>query len=375
MSVTQLIKHLHWLMELVSIADGVEVAHHTGRLQVADLPYIVKIMPNMPPAKPPPPNRLVVAVAYDGLCTFEFGVAAEMFALPRPEMGADWYRFAVAGIDAGEMRAMGGVRIVADGGPDLIGESGTVIVPGWRGVECPVPPLLIEALRKANERGARILSICSGVFVLAAAGLLSGKKATTHWRYSERLREMYPDITVVPDVLYIDEGNVLTSAGSAAGIDLCLHLVRRDFGTKAANMVARRLVVPPHRDGGQAQYVESSVPEPHERSRLGPLIDRMRADIAADYSVATLAGLAGMSERTFLRRFAAATGVTPARWLLSERLSRARMLLEDTSLPIERIAETAGFGAAATLRHHFRRQFATTPAAYRARFGTNANSA
>jgi len=140
-------------------------------------------------------------------------------------------------------------------------------------------------------------------------------------------------------------------------------------------MVARRLVVPPHRDGGQAQYVESSVPEPHERGRLGPLIDRMRADIADDYSVATLAGLAGMSERTFLRRFAAATGVTPARWLLSERLSRARTLLEDTSMPIERIAETAGFGAAATLRHHFRRQFATTPAAYRARFGTNANSA
>lgn len=356
-------------MELVSIADGVEVAHRAGRLQLAALPYIVKIMPNMPLANP-----LVVAVAYDGLCTFEFGVAAEMFALPRPEMGADWYRFAVAGIDAGEMRAMGGVRIVADGGPDLIGEAGTVIVPGWRGVDCPVPPLLIEALRKANERGARILSICSGVFVLAAAGLLSGKKATTHWRYSDRLREMYPDITVVPDVLYIDEGNVLTSAGSAAGIDLCLHLVRRDFGTKAANMVARRLVVPPHRDGGQAQYVESSVPEPHERSRLGPLIDRMRADIAADYPVAALADLAGMSERTFLRRFAAATGVTPARWLLSERLSRARTLLEDTSLPIERIAETAGFGTAATLRHHFRKQFVTTPAAYRARFGTNANS-
>src|SRR6478672_11533085 len=156
-------------MELVSIADGSEVAHRTGRLQLAALPYIVNIMPNMPLANP-----LVVAVAYDGLCTFEFGVAAEMFALPRPEMGADWYRFAVAGIDAGEMRAMGGVRIVADGGPDLIGEAGTVIVPGWRGVECPVPPLLIEALRKASERGARILSICSGVFVLAAAGLLSG---------------------------------------------------------------------------------------------------------------------------------------------------------------------------------------------------------
>jgi AraC family transcriptional activator FtrA len=341
-------------------------------LQLAALPYIVKIMPN---ASSRLTNPLVVVIAYDGLCTFEFGVAAEVFALPRPEMGEDWYRFAVAGIDAGEMRALGGVRIVADGGTDLISQAGTVIVPGWRGIDCPVPPLLIEALQQANERGARILSICSGVFVLAAAGLLLGKRATTHWRYSENLKERYPDISVVPDVLYIDEGNVLTSAGSAAGFDLCLHLVRRDFGTKAANMVARRLVVPPHRDGGQAQYIESSVPEPHERSRLGPLIDRMRANISGDYPVATLADLAGMSERTFLRRFAAATGVTPARWLLAERLSRVRTLLEDTSMPIDRIAEIAGFGAAATLRHHFRRQFATTPAAYRARFGTEAKSA
>ena len=237
-----------------------------------------------------------------------------------------------------------------------------------------MPPSLIEALRKASERGARILSICSGVFVLAAAGLLSGKKATTHWRYSERLREMYPDITVVPDVLYIDEGNVLTSAGSAAGIDLCLHLVRRDFGTKAANMVARRLVVPPHRDGGQAQYVESSVPEPHERSRLGPLIDRMRADISADYSVAALADLAGMSERTFLRRFAAATGVTPARGCFRNGF-RERVHCWKTRHADRADCRDRRFGAAATLRHHFRQQFATTPAAYRARFGTNANAA
>ncbi|QPC90437.1 transcriptional regulator FtrA [Mesorhizobium sp. INR15] len=327
----------------------------------------------MPKPRSPLANPLVVAIAYDGLCTFEFGVAAEVFALPRPEMGTGWYRFAVAGVDAGEMRALGGVRFVADGGADLIDQAGTVIVPGWRGIDSPVPQPLIDALVKANERGARVVSICSGVFVLAAAGLLRGKRATTHWRYCARLKELYPDIEVVPDVLYIDEGDVFTSAGSAAGIDLCLHLVRRDFGTQAANAVARRLVVPPHRDGGQAQYIERSVPEPHERGRLGPLIDRMRADISGDYPVATLAGLAGMSERTFLRRFMAATGVTPARWLLSERLSRARTLLEDTSMPVEQIAESAGFGAAATLRHHFRQQFATTPAAYRTQFGGDAS--
>lgn len=316
-----------------------------------------------------PANRLVVALAYDGLCTFEFGVAVEVFGLPRPEMGPDWYRFAVASVDSGPLRAQGGVRLMVDGGADLIASAGTVIVPGWRGAEAPVPAALIEALRAAHAGGARILSICSGVFVLAAAGLLSGRQATTHWRYSDLLRARFPDIEVTPDVLYVDTGAVLTSAGSAAGIDLCLHLVRRDFGTRAANSVARRLVVPPHRDGGQVQFVEQAVPVPHESARLGPLIDRMRGDITAAWPVARLAELAGMSPRTFLRRFEAATGLTPARWLLAERLARARDLLETTALPVEQIAGATGFGTAAALRHHFRQQLATTPAAYRAIFG------
>lgn len=318
-------------------------------------------------------NPLVVAVAYDGLCTFEFSVAVEVFGLPRPEMGSDWYRFAVAGIDEGEMHAAGGIRIIADGDAALIAQAGTVIMPGWRGIESPIPQQLEDALRRAHQNGARVLSICSGAFVLAAAGLLAGKKATTHWRYTDALKERYPNITVVPDVLYVDEGDVLTSAGSAAGIDLCLHLIRRDFGTLAANEVARRLVVPPHRDGGQAQYIKTAVPEPHEQDRLGPLIDKIRADIAGDYTVATLAAIVGMSERTFLRRFEAATGMTPTRWLLSERLGRARTLLEDTNMPIEQVAEIAGFGTAATLRHHIRQKFFTTPAAYRATFGSHAH--
>lgn len=214
------------------------------------------------------------------------------------------------------------------------------------------------------------MSICSGVFVLAAAGLLAGRRATTHWRYTEALTARYPDIEVTPDVLYVDEGHVLTSAGSAAGIDLCLHLVRRDYGTEAANRVARRLVVPPHRDGGQAQFIQSAVPLPHEGDRLGPLIDRMRADIAGDYSIAALASLVGMSARTFQRRFHAATGTTLGRWLLAERLRQARDLLENSPQSIDRVAERTGFGTAATLRHHFRRQLATTPAAYRGAFAT-----
>ncbi len=334
------------------------------------MPYIVKIMPNDHTTHPT--NRLVVALAYDGLCTFEFGVAVEVFGLARPEMGKDWYRFAVAGIDEGEMRATGGVRFVADGGLELIEQAGTIIVPGWRGMDEPVPAALCAALRRAHAQGARLLSICSGVFVLAAAGLLNGRQATTHWRYTDALKARFPAIDVLPDVLYVDGGSLLTSAGSAAGIDLCLHLIRRDFGTKAANMVARRLVVPPHRDGGQAQFIDKAVPENHEKARLGPLLDAMRAELTRPYTVETLSKMAGMSSRTFLRRFEAATGTTPAKWLLLQRLSKAKDLLETSRLGMDAIAQNTGLGTSANLRHHFRQHFSTTPAAYREGFGTQA---
>jgi AraC family transcriptional activator FtrA len=315
-----------------------------------------------------PPNRRVVALAYDGLCTFEFGVAVELFGLPRPEMGSDWYAFATAAIEPGPLRGLGGVQVLADGGLERVEQAGTIIAPGWRGANAPVPPPLIDALRTAHAKGARVMSICSGVFVLAAASLLAGRRATTHWRYVDRLRALHPDIDVQPDVLYVDEGDVLTSAGSAAGLDLGLHLIRRDFGPEAANTVARRLVIPPHRDGGQAQFIQRPVPIAHEAGRLSPILDRMRADLAREHSVKTLADAAGMSPRTFLRRFEAATGMTPARWLLGERLARARELLETTAAGVEQIAQTVGFGAPA-LRHHFRKTLATTPQAYRARFG------
>lgn len=314
---------------------------------------------------PKPP--LVVALAYDGLCTFEYGVAVELFALPRPEMGEGWYRFATAAVEPGDLKGLGSVRIVGDGGLELLEQASVIVAPGWRGMDHAVPAPLVEALRKAHANGARLMSICSGVFVLAATGLLDGRRATTHWRYADALRERYPAIQVQPDVLYVDEGDLMTSAGSAAGIDLGLHLIRRDFGPEAANTVARRLVVPPHRDGGQAQFVERPVPMAHEASRLGPILDRMRTDLSGEHTIKALASAAGMSERTFLRRFEAATGETPARWLLSERLNRARDLLETSSAGIEQVAQAVGLGAPA-LRHHFRRQFATTPGAYRARF-------
>jgi AraC family transcriptional activator FtrA len=330
----------------------------------------VKIMPKRNSRAAPSPNRLVVALAYDGLCTFEFGVAVEVFGLPRPEMGADWYRFAVAGIEPGPLRAGGGIRVAVDGGLSLLDRAGTIIVPGWRGADSPVPRPLCKALRRAHERGARVMSFCSGVFVLAATGLLDGRRATTHWRYAERLARDYPRISVVPDVLYVDEGGLLTAAGSAAGIDLSLHLIRRDWGAAAANSVARRLGVPAHRDGGQAQFIEAPVPEAREGGRIGRVLEAIRAGATA--TIAALARQAGMSRRTFLRRFKASTGTTPGVWLTTARIARARDLLAASPCAIEEIATQAGFGSAATLRHHFRRHMKLSPSDYRRRFGLTA---
>ena len=310
-------------------------------------------------------HHRVVALAYDGLCTFEFGVAVEIFGLPRPEMGERWYRFAVAAVDEGELRATGGIRLMTDGGMALLGEADTIVVPGWRGIDSPVPPRLCEALVAAHARGCRIISICSGVFVLAAAGLLNGRQATTHWRYTDQLRARFPQIEVVDDVLYVGAEGVMTSAGSAAGIDLCLHLVREDFGVEAANLVARRLVVSPHRDGGQAQQIVRPVAKARESLRLGQLFDFLHQNLAASHTVASLAERAGMGQRTFLRRFEDATGKTPARWLLDERLQRATQHLTHSRLSVEQIAELCGFSNASTLRHHFRQQFGLSPLQYR----------
>lgn len=312
---------------------------------------------------------LVVVLAYEGLATFEFGIAVEVFGLPRPEMGAGWYRFAVAAIHPGPLRARGGFTVQVDGGLELLAQASTIIVPGWGNEgRAPVPSALLEALRVAHARGACIAAICGGAFVLGATGLLAGKTATTHWRFAETFATLHPEVRLLPDVLYVDEGKVLTSAGSAAGIDLCLHMVRRDFGPAAANRVARRLVVPPHREGGQSQFTERPVPVLREGARLAPLLDRMRARLSEDQPLARLAAEASMSMRTFLRRFQAMTGQTPAGWLLSERLASARDLLEGSDSSIEDVATACGFGSVATMRHHFRVRLGTSPGAYRSRF-------
>ncbi|HEX4502635.1 MAG TPA: transcriptional regulator FtrA [Scandinavium sp.] len=311
---------------------------------------------------------LVVALAYDGLCTFEFGVAVEIFGLPRPELGENWYRFAVAAVDDGELRATGGIRIVADGGYELFEQADTIVVPGWRGVQTAVPDALCGALRQAHLRGCRIISICSGVFVLAASGLLDGRQATTHWRYTDELQQRFPAIHVVDDVLYIGDDRLMTSAGSAAGIDLCLHVVRNDYGLEVANSVARRLVVQPHRDGGQTQHLARPVARSRESERLGQLFDWLHGHLAETHTLESLALRVGMSPRTLLRRFQEATGMTPARWILNERLQRVQQALTESRLSIEHIAEVNGFGTASALRHHFQQQFAINPLAFRKKF-------
>jgi AraC family transcriptional activator FtrA len=314
------------------------------------------------------PHR-VVALAYEGLATFEFGIVVEAFALPRPELNVPWYRFTVCSLEPGPIRALGGISVQARSGLGALRGADTIVIPGWRSTDERPPEVLLSALRRAYRRGARVVSVCSGVFVLAAAGLLDGRRATTHWRYADRLARDFPRIRVEPDVLYIDEGRVLTSAGSAAGIDLCLHIIRNDFGAEIANTVAKRLVVPPHRDGGQSQYISAPVHR-RENGGLARLLDWVQANLHRDLTVGRLAAQARMSPRSFARHFRAETGTTPHQWLTHQRLLAAQYWLETSDQSMDCIADAVGLRTAATLRHHFRQTFRISPTAYRKRFTT-----
>ncbi|ONB70067.1 transcriptional regulator [Burkholderia pseudomallei] len=312
--------------------------------------------------------HLVVALAYDRLCTFEFGCAVELFALPRPELGVDWYRFAVCASEPGPVRAAGGIKVQAPYRLALMDRADTIVIPGWRDPDETPPEPLLKKLRAAHRRGARLCSICSGVFVLAAAGVLDGATVTTHWRYAERLQARYPALRVNPDALYVDAGRIVTSAGSAAGLDMLMHLVRRDHGSAIANRVAQRLVLPPHRDGGQAQFVPRPLPSVGG-DRLAKLIDWLRARAGQPHTLASLAARAAMSPRTLQRQFRDATGLGPYEWLIRERVGLAKEMIErDPALPVARVAALAGFGSEESLRRHFRRIAATSPAAYRRSF-------
>ena len=312
---------------------------------------------------------LVAVLAYDDLCVFEFSIAYEVFGLPRPEIAPPWYRYRPCAAEPGTLRSRSGLTVSVEFGLDGLADADLIIIPGWRRLAEPVSMPLIEALRAAHARGAVLASLCSGAYVLAATGLLDGHRATTHWRYYDDIAARFPKIDLAPDVLYVEENRLLTAAGSAAGIDMCLHLVRRDFGPEIANRVARRLVVAPLREGGQAQFVERPVPKPREGARLSALMEWMQAHLDQDQTIPDLARRAGMSTRTFQRRFEETTGLPPGAWLLQLRLARARDLLEEAAeRTLEDVAQASGFRTVAALRHHFRERLGVSPSQYRAQF-------
>jgi AraC family transcriptional regulator, transcriptional activator FtrA len=312
-----------------------------------------------------PSNNLVAVLAYDGVNAFELGLAVEVFGLPN--MGRDWYRVIICADRPGRpLAAGGGVTLVADFGLPSLRQAGTIIVPGWQDIDREPPEILLNALRRAHARGARIASICSGVFVVAAAGLLAGRHVTAHWANAEALARKYPQVQVDANVLYVDDGDILSSAGRAAGLDLCVHIVRRDFGAEVANEVARRLVIPAHREGRQAQFIPCAVWA--EGDPLAELRAWIREHLDHDLTIDDLAARAKMSRRTFIRRFEEGVGVAPGEWVLQERTARACNLLEATRMSVERVATAVGFGSADALRHHFRIRLDTTPARYRSGF-------
>jgi transcriptional regulator GlxA family with amidase domain len=311
----------------------------------------------------------VTAVILDGFSPFELGVLCEVFGADRTADGLPGYRFAVVAGEPGPVRAEGGFTVTATAGLDRLETADLIAVPApsnERALGGPgsFPAPLLDALNRGAERGARIMSVCTGAFVLGAAGLLDGRRCTTHWMHADDLARRYPAAKVDPSVLYVDEDPILTSAGTAAGIDACLYLVRKEHGSQVANAVARRMVVPPHRDGGQAQYVERPVAEP-EAGPLQEVLAWMERHLAEPVTIAQLARMAAMSDRTFARRFVQETGTTPQRWLTGQRILLAQELLERTDETVDVVAERAGFGNATALRHHFRAWRAITPLAYR----------
>lgn len=311
---------------------------------------------------------MVAVVVGDGFSVFEFATACEVFGLERRELHDPWYRMVVCAPDPGSVRSQLGFSVGGCRGLEALRHAGTVVVVPVANAWQP-PPALTAALTAAHRRGARLVSICTGAFVLAGAGLLDGRPATTHWMDAPELAARFPAVRVDPNVLYVDGGDgIFTSAGSAAGLDLCLHLVRQDFGAEVANAVARRLVVPPHRDGGQAQFVDAPVRAVPEDDPFAETLQWAQGRLDEPLSVEDLARRAAMSPRTFARRFRATTGTTPMRWLIRQRVMLAQRLLETTDLGVDDIAGRVGMGTAANLRVHFQRAVKASPATYRRTF-------
>lgn len=312
------------------------------------------------------PGRVAVII-YDHIGAFSLGVALEVFGRALPEDGYPGYDISVVSADGRSVTAFGGMRISATAGMKDLRQARIILIPAWRSNDERPPERLLSELRRAAARDAILLSICDGAFVLAHAGLLDGRRATTHWADLADLKSQFPDIHTEDDVLYVDEGNIITSAGGASGIDACLHLVRRDFGTRIANAVARRMVIPPHRDGRQRQYVATPIPA-HAGRTLSAAMDWARGQLHRPITVTEFALEAAMSERTFLRRFQDEVGLSPKTWIASERMRLAQEILESTETPLAEVGQAVGYTSPETFRSAFRRIVGVPPSTYRARF-------
>jgi transcriptional regulator GlxA family with amidase domain len=316
---------------------------------------------------------VIAVVAFDGISPFHLSVPCLVFGEDRSELGLPRFEFRVCALERGAvLSTQSGLGLLAPYGLEALEGADIVIVPSWRDIAEPVPAELSSALAAAHGRGALIVGLCLGAFVLAAAGLLDGREATTHWASARRLAEMYPAVRLRPDVLYVDTGDVVTSAGVAAALDCCLHIVRQRHGAEVAQRLARRIVLSPHRQGGQAQYIERPVLPTGRSDRLSRALDAVLADLAAPHSLDSVAAMAGMTRRTFTRHFQRQTGAGFAKWLAAQRVLRAQELLETTQLSIEDIAALTGFGTTTSLRQHFAAGLATSPARYRAEFARRA---
>ncbi len=309
---------------------------------------------------------MIAVVAFDRISPFHLSVPCAVFGDAAPDKGM--FRLAVCAIEPGALMTSAGFAVVVEQGLEVLEQADMVIVPGWHDPAVLPAQALLDALVAAWQRGAVIVGLCLGAYVLAEAGLLDKRRATTHWAYAQDFARRYPSVVVEPDVLYVDEGRIVTSAGTAAGIDCCLHLLRERCGSRSANAVARRLVVAPHRQGGQAQFIEQPVVQRTEDARLAAVFDWVRSHLPQAHSVDSLAERAVMSRRTFTRKFRQHTGVSVSDWLLQERLAAARQLLEDSQSGIEQIAESVGFGSVVSLRQRFRQAFGVSPAAWRRSF-------
>ncbi|MDX8496625.1 helix-turn-helix domain-containing protein [Mesorhizobium sp. VK22B] len=313
-------------------------------------------------------NPIIAAVAFDGISPFHLSVPCLVFGADRTKLGLPRFDFRVCAAERGPIHTDAGLSISVPHDLSALDEADIVIIPSWKDLEAPLAAPLKDALERAHERGALIVGLCLGTFAIAAAGLLAGRKATTHWAYTDQLQALHPDIAIDPDVLYVDDGDIITSAGVAAGLDCCLHIVRARYGAEAALRLARHVVLSPHRQGGQAQFIERPLAPTPSVDRFAKVLDDVRATLGETHSLDNVAEAAGLTRRTFTRRFQKTNGTSFGGWLADQRVALAQRLLEQTDKSMDMVAFEAGFGSATSLRQHFAARLKTSPMQYRREF-------